>query len=281
MGTSLDKKRKRSNVILVLAIISTLSFGIAFFFNLGDALDYWQDGREAQAQTEIMQNIFAEQIEEVVALIAHIAEMPEDDLPPESSPLQDFVGGSLLDEVRQLTENPDIVAYITIPGTQVGNAVVQGTNNEFYLYHDIFRRPNMNGALFMDYRNTPDFSNPNTIIYGHNMNNGTKFHNLRFYMQQDFFESHPHILVITAYNVFIYEVFSTFSTRVDFDYIQVHFYNRDEFGELIDEINRRAVFETGIIADSYDRILILSTCTNVREDMRYVVAGRLAHQFER
>ncbi|MCL2620412.1 MAG: class B sortase [Defluviitaleaceae bacterium] len=279
MSVPKDKKRKRSNIILVLLIISTLGFGAAFFFNLGDAINYWRDGRDAQAQTEIMQDIFAEQIDEVISLIAHITETPEADHAPE--PWQGFLDGSLLDEVRELTENPDIVAYITIPGTQVGNAVVQGTNNAFYLNHDIFRRRNVNGALFMDYRNTPDFTNPNTIIYGHNMNNGTKFHNLRFYMQQEFFENHPHIVVITDYAVFIYEIFSTFSTRVDFDYIQVHFYDREEFGELVDEINRRAVFETGITADSYDRILILSTCTNVRVDMRYVVAGRLAHQIER
>ncbi|MCL2236449.1 MAG: class B sortase [Defluviitaleaceae bacterium] len=272
-----DKKRKRSNIILVLLIISTLGFGAAFFFNLGDAISYWQDGREAQAQTEVVQDIFAEQVEEVVSLIAHITEAPA----MEEEPSLDFLFGGLLDEVREMTENPDIVAYITIPGTQVGNAVVQATNNDFYLYHDIFRRPNVNGSLFMDFRNTPDFTNPNTIIYGHNMNNGTKFHNLRFYMGQEFFEAHPNILIITDYAVFVYEIFSAFSTRTDFNYIEVDFYNREEFGGLVDEIIRRNVLNTGITADMYDRILVLSTCTNTRIDMRYVIVGRLAHQIAR
>ena len=274
-----DKKRKRSNIILVLLIISTLGFGGAFFFNLGDVISYWQDGREAQAQTEVVQDIFAERVEEVVALIAQITEIPIGEEVPE--PSLDFLYGRLLDEVREMTGNPDIVAYITIPGTQVGNAVVQAADNDFYLYHDIFRRPNVNGSLFMDFRNTPDFTNPNTIIYGHNMNNGTKFHNLRFYMGQDFFDDHPHILIITDYAVVVYEIFSAFSTRTDFNYIEVHFYDREEFGGLVNEINHRNVLNTGIAADMYDRILVLSTCTNTRIDMRYVVAGRLAHEIAR
>ncbi|MCL2855342.1 MAG: class B sortase [Defluviitaleaceae bacterium] len=273
------KKRKRGNLILILLAISTLGFGAAFFFNLGDAISYWRDGRVTQQQSEAVQEVFEEQVEAFVSFLAEIADI--DPAEPFPAHLLDFLDSRLLDDVREMTGNPDIVAYITIPGTRVGNAVVQGEDNAFYLYHDIFRRRNVNGALFMDYQNTPNFTNPNTVIYGHNMLNGTMFHNLRFYMGQEFFERNPHIVIITDHAVLIYEIFSAFSTNVDFDYIQVHFHDREEFGELVDEINRRSVINTGIAGDIYDNILVLSTCTNVRWDMRYVVAGRLAHEFGR
>jgi sortase B len=183
---------------------------------------------------------------------------------------------SLLDEMRARHNNNDIVAYIVIPGTNVGNVVEQGHDNEYYLYRNASRNLNQNGALFMDFQNTPDFRDPNTVIYGHNMRNGSMFADLRHYMHRWFFDRHPNIIIITDHNIFIYEVFSTFSAHVDFHYIQVHFRNRGEFNDLVQEIIRRRAFNTGINPTGYDHILTLSTCTNVHEDTRFVVVGRLA-----
>ena len=104
-------------------------------------------------------------------------------------------------------------------------------------------------------------------------------------MRREFFEAHPYIKVVTEDQVFVYEIFSAFSTRVDFayrmdfDYIQVLFEDDYEFGDLVNEMKRRSVYDTGIVATQDDRVLVLSTCTNVNRNTRYVVAARLAQVF--
>ena len=71
---------------------------------------------------------------------------------------------------------PDLVAWIEIPGTPLSLPVVQGKDNDYYLNHDIEKSRNALGVPFMDYRNKADFSDQNTIIYGHRVKNGKVFH---------------------------------------------------------------------------------------------------------
>lgn len=277
------EKGKKNNVFLYVAIISMMAFGGAFAFYAYDYYLYWQDGRIAQENTDVVRGMFQGQMDDISQIMAAMPRIDAaaggsaaaDAAEPEVQPLSIAFDTSPLDYAREMVGNPDIVAYLFIEGTNVNNVILQAANNSFYLNHDMFGNRNVNGAVFMDFRNTPDFTDPNTIVYGHNMRNGTMFHNVRYFMQREFFEAHPHIKVITQDTVFIYEIFSAFSTHIDFDYIQVFFDTPDEFGELIGEIKRRSVHDTDITANQDDRILILSTCTNVNQNMRYVVTGRL------
>jgi sortase B len=240
----MDKnKKKRDSVVLLIAVLAVLGFGSAFAYNAHRYFTWWQDGQRAQEIGRVMR------------------EMILDAVP--------------LDDVRELTGNSDIVAFIHIEGTNISNAVAQGRDNDFYLHHDVFGESNVNGAIFMDFRNNSGFTDRNTVLYGHNMRNTTMFHNLRYYMDRDFFEAHPHIEIITDSHVLTYEIFSTFAADVDFYYIRVDFDSEREFAELVDEITRRRLFETGVDFESGDRMLILSTCTNIDAGTRYVVAARL------
>ncbi|MCL2168821.1 MAG: class B sortase [Defluviitaleaceae bacterium] len=248
--------RAKNNFMLFVIICAVAGFGALLVFHLHGFFAYRRDGRIAQENSEIAQEMFADIVE--LGMAGH-------------PPLQ----GGLLAPARIMAGNEDVVAFISIPGTNIGNLVVQGHDNEFYLYHDAHGQPNVNGALFMDYRNRPDFFDPNTIIYGHNMRNGTMFHNLRYYMSRDFFEANPHIAIVTDQYVLIYEIFAAFSTNIDFYYIQVNFETPEQFEGLINEMINRSAYNTSITPTATDRILILSTCTNIREDTRFVVAARL------
>jgi len=282
------KKKKKKSPVIIIAIVFMLVSGGALGYFAYDYFLYWQDGRAAQGQTDAMRNMFQEQMDDINHLVSILpqtggvgtaAYAMEPVIPTiafDTSPL---------DEAREMTENPDIVGFLFVDGTNITNVIVQADDNYFYLHRDMFGNRNINGSVFMDFRNSPDFTDPNTILYGHNMNNGTMFHNVRYYMQQEFFQEHPYIKVFTDERLFIYEVFSTFSTRADrtyraeFDYIQVQFQDDDEFGDLVNEMMRRRVFETGIVASADDRLLVLSTCTNVQRNTRYVVVARLAAEF--
>ena len=288
MNTALKPRKieqKKKNHALVIVTIFFLVFLAFFVYNLIELFTWWNDGRLAHRNTATMHEIFSDHMAGISELSAQIVldPTPLPQAQPQQPPLElaaanptfSFNGPSPLDIARSHTGNDDIIAYIFIEGTNINNVVLQTNDNDFYLHHDMYGNPNSNGALFMDFRNHGNFQDPNTIIYGHNMRNGSMFHNIRYFMEPDFFHDHPNIMVIADDRVFIYQIFTSFSTRVDFDYIQVFFNDRAEFYGLIQELQHRAMFPTQHVISQYDHILILSTCTNVHVDSRYVVAGVL------
>jgi len=255
-----------------------LGFGAFFAVNLSEYFDWRQYGRSTVENTRLVQEIFhapmAAAAAELVAATAAAPHIPEEELD-----MSQFDG--LIDalyQVRALTGSSDIVAYMYIPGTNISNVVMQAHNNSYYLRRDMFGNSNSNGSLFVDYRNRPCFTDYSTIIYGHNMNNGNMFHELRHYAfgddREEFFRDRQHILVVTDTEVLIYEIFSVFTTRTYFDYIQVDFYG-DEFAGLVGEFNRRRLYDTGVLASDDDNVLVLSTCSHVSNSVRIGVVGRL------
>lgn len=176
---------------------------------------------------------------------------------------------------RDIMNNDEIIAHIAVSGTAIDYAVAHGQDNEFYLSHDLMRRPNENGAIFLDYANSPDFTDRNTIIYGHNRRSGIKFHDLQLFQDREFFEENGHIVITTLDGVFIYEIFAVFLAHISFQYIQVDFADDYDFLFLVAEIKDRAMHTRNVSISACDRMLILSTCTNVGPTGRLAVAGRL------
>ena len=269
-------RSNKNRLFFVLAVVAAVGFGGAFVYNVYSHINYWMDAQAAREDTAIMQDIFAEQME-FVSIVA--ADRGQQELPAE--PAGEMTAPAFISPfttARELTGNDDIVAYIHIEGTNISNVVLQGADNVFYLNRDVNMQPNVNGSLFLDFENSPDFSDRNSVIYGHNMRNGTMFHNLRYFMGSDFFDANRYIVIVTENEILTYEIFSAFSTRTDFEYIQVDFYDDEDYLQLVNELRRRSVHEKDIHVNADDRILILSTCTNTARDMRFVVAGVLQTQ---
>jgi len=182
---------------------------------------------------------------------------------------------TLVPEARERYLNNDIVAHIQIPGTAIDYLIVHTNNNSFYLYHDLWRNRTAAGTVFLDYLNSTDFSDSNSIIYGHNMRNGTKFHDIRMYRGREFFETNDVMVVTTVYDVLYYDIFAIFTTHINFNYIQVEF-EEGEFLEMVEEIKSRSYHSTDVEVDEDDSILILSTCWGpVGTDYRLVLVGKL------
>jgi len=246
----------KNNFIYTIAILAVVGFAGFFAYSLHGFFVHERDGRLALENSEAARGMF----EDVLTLGQRDVEL---------------LAAARIHEARELAGNGDIVAFISIPGTAIGDMVVHGGDNYHYLRHDAYGAASQAGALFLDYRNAPDFNDPSSIIYGHNMRNGSMFHDLRYFMEQDFFERHPRIALITEQGVMFYEIFSAFSTTVDFDYIQTNFKTPEDFEGLVDEIVRRSVVDSGITVTRDDRMLILSTCNLSGRDRRFVVAARL------
>lgn len=90
--------------------------------------------------------------------------------------------------------NPDIVAWIRVPEL-FDYPVVQGEDNQYYLSHTFRKESNIAGSIFLDYRNSRDFTDSKNIIYGHNMKDGSMFHVLRKFQDMDFYNKHREILL--------------------------------------------------------------------------------------
>jgi len=192
----------------------------------------------------------------------------------EPAPLPEFLPRIV--SLREQYDNPDIVGFIEIPNTNISYPVAQTGNNEFYLYHDLNWNPSAAGSIFVDYENDLYLlSDDNTIIYGHNMRNGTKFHNIRFFHNEEFFRQHTYILLDTPYRETVWDIFSFFHTTIDFCYLTTNFHTREAFYEFILELQSMSNFETDITLSQDDQILILSTCGIQSGPNRYVVVSRL------
>ena len=175
------------------------------------------------------------------------------------------------------TEHIDTFAWIKVPNTRIDYPVMQTTDNDFYLRHTPTGTYLESGSVFADFRNNPNLiKNFNTIMYGHNMKNGTMFNDVTKYLKEDFFLENPTIELYTTDGIYTYEVFAIYQARMDDDYIRTDFSTYEEFVEFAEKIEGRSMYSRGDIKfTKHDHILTLSTCTNVLQRDRYALHARL------
>jgi len=183
--------------------------------------------------------------------------------------------GLNIDAIRSYFGNDDIVAHLRIEGTTIDYLVVQGNDNSFYVTHDIWRDPAASGWIFLDYEADIENMDHNWIIYGHNMQRDHKFHSLRRYASYEFFRNHPIITLTTPSGVYLWEVFSFYSTPITFSYNTVNFANPQTMQYILGHFLRMSRHDADVVVTTDDRILTLSTCTNRYVNERYVLHARL------
>jgi SrtB family sortase len=171
---------------------------------------------------------------------------------------------------------PDVVGWLAIPNTQIDYPFVQGSDNDHYLHRDLDQNQSQAGTIFMDYRNSKDFSDFNTIIFGHNMRNGSMFGELRNFTDQDFFDNNGTGIIFLATETYEVE-FMAFAVIGPDD---AAIYNpsiateadRLAFLSYIRSVARH-YRDIGITKE--DRIITLSTCSYEFSDARMVLIGRV------
>ena len=212
-------------------------------------------------------------------------EMEEESDPFVRDQLVDPAELTVLPEYEALLEqNPDLVGWLTIQGTKVDYPVVQKVDdNDFYLNHSFDGSEDSAGTIYVDYRS--DIVNPttNTMVYGHNMKNGSMFGSLKNYLQEDFFKEYRYIQFNTIYEHRLYQVVSVGLSEVAYqdessyryyNFIQAN--NLEEWQEFVDNVSAMAVYQSDVTLDPSDEILTLSTCNSYTEDGRlFIVAKRI------
>ena len=171
--------------------------------------------------------------------------------------------------------NSDVVGWIYCEGTAVNYPVLQGEDNDFYLSHTYDRAANRAGSIFVEALNTPGFADSNTIIYGHHMKNGSMFATLRNWADQDYYEEHPVLWLLTPEQNYQVKLFSGYTTPATSNTYTIFQGPCQELNDYLQMAHASSDFSADVETDPNGRYVLLSTCEYDYEDARYVLHGML------
>ncbi|MBR4295257.1 MAG: class B sortase [Clostridia bacterium] len=179
----------------------------------------------------------------------------------------------------------DVYAWIEIPGSKIQYPIVQHpTNNSYYLRKAINGAYDITGCIYTQNYNSTDFSDPNTVIYGHYMDDGTKFGSLLSYMDKEYFESHRDIVIYTPTEMFHYRVFAAlpFDTRhIIRNYARLENPTSAFLADVYNSSDARTIIADDITVDGENnRIITLSTCLKTGTRRYLVLAVLVNHNYK-
>lgn len=180
-----------------------------------------------------------------------------------------------IDYTQLKTINEDFVGWIYYEPLELSYPIVRGNDNEYYTHYTFENESNSSGAIFMDFLNRPNFEDFNTIIYGHNMRNGTMFGSLKKLLNDNsIIEENPYFYIFTEDRAFMYEIASVYITNSEsatYDLIETE----EDQSNYIEYIKGVSTWSWDKEIVPQDKIVTLSTCHGLHSTNRTVVHGVL------
>ena len=159
----------------------------------------------------------------------------------------------------------DIYAWIYIPNTNVDYPVFQHpTDNTYYLEHNVDGSEGYPGCIYTENYNSKDFSDPQTVIYGHNMRDGTMFSDLHKYEEQEFFDENKYVYIYTEDMVYVYRIFAAYQTNNAHQLLNFDFSKKENLLTYLENVralgSELKIFDDDVVFSGDDQVLTLSTC---------------------
>lgn len=258
------------NIIFVICVI-------IFCISAGVLLHKYISERNAQNKFESLSGVNAETTE------------VEENQEEQGEDIFTYLGirdpGKVLDWEYLWEQNEDIYAWIYIPGTNVDYPILQHqTDDSYYLNYNLDGSKGYPGCIYTEKINAKDFSDYNTLIYGHNMKNGTMFRSLHEFADEGFFDEYRYIFIYTPEELLVYDIYAAYK------FTNAHIlYSYDCFTEegfssylnmVTEEYGSSGNFRDGVKVTSEDHIVTLSTCIGGETDKRFLVQGVLVEYEE-
>jgi sortase B len=253
-----EPKYKRA-VLIVIAICSlvVIAFCVSYIIN------YYQQLNIVKTDVDNMSSMNVQISTEQETTNAPLTEVDVtiEEVEPEKIPVVIPVDFQALQ-----TQNPDIYAWINVPGTIIDYPILQSeSDNEYYLNHTVDGVQGFPGSIYTENYNTKSFTDRNTVIYGHKLKNGTMFSQLHKYRDSAFFEENPYIYIYTLDHIYTYKVFAAYITDDKHILLSYDFSNPAVYKRYIDEIflkkSMNMNMNKSLDIGQESKIITLSTCT--------------------
>ena len=174
--------------------------------------------------------------------------------------------------------NPEVIGWIRVGAVNVSYPVTQAKDNDYYLHRTFKKVDNFAGCIFENCANSPHFTDQNTIIYGHNMKNGSMFGQLKKFSEQETLDKNPYFWIFTKDFIYQYRIFSSsVVSKIGDPYITR--FSKDDYQKFIDKSIASSEIDCGDVkVTTDDRIVTLSTCTG-NDATRRIVQGVLVQVY--
>lgn len=266
-------KGKKWNIFLLGIIFVSIMLILYSLINIG--IWFWDNYNVMKQANQIEENTaFTEVVETNVT--DNEKKIDEKEL-SDSDPYWNLIETNYLevDFSNLISVNPEAMAWLCVAGTNINYPVVQHSDNEYYLNHSFNGSKNGAGWVFLDYRNSVENLDKNTIIYAHTRKDGSMFGSLKNILNSDWHENENNYVIkmSTKYANSIWQVFSVYRIPITSDYIQTNFSNDDMFLAFLNKIKARSIYDFKTTVSKNSHVLTLSTCYNTKE--RVVMHAKL------
>ena len=284
-----EKEKKNVTAFLPKLFILVLC-GAVFAYCIYALIDIQKSNSESDSLYENIYNEFADLLSSAYTQQSIILPGKSNALP--SSPSTPSQGGNFNTIIQKPTsqkfhqalskleslkvQNQDTAGYITVTGTGINYPVVQCADNDYYLTHSFDRNLHKSGAIFYDWRcNDSPEDNRNLIAYGHNMQNGSMFNQLKKIIANESLFKDGKIIIYAFDGIYTYDIFSVYYVDAYENYLKFTFRSDDEFVEWCNERRELSLFDYDVKFTPASKLISLSTCINGTSSGRIAVHGVL------
>lgn len=259
-------KRKLVNLAIAAAVLIIGYCGYQLYLG-------YADNKNADLQTELKPEYLS--LEETIT--EHKAEGTQQHTDENNAGVWEVNHGqnAVMDFSQLKNTNSDIAGWITIDNTYIDYPILQSDDNAYYLYRTATKEYSGLGSIFLDYRNNKDFSDFNSILYGHNMSSNKMFGQIVDFKEKSFFDTHKTGTLYVAGKTYQLEIFACGVTKSTSDYYKYGFSSVAEKEDHIKMLKDTAVQWRDSDIGVNDRILALSTCSYEYKDARTVVLAKI------
>lgn len=280
----LDKKV--NPVWAVLSVVCILAVVVGIIWNVADKL------KKQQAQN-VYEKLVIEMQEEVMetdpvsedAADAQKQKAEDQNGKKEEVPVDPYEKKVDFSKLQTSVES-NIYAWIYIPDTMIDYPILQHpSDNNFYLNHNLNGSEGYPGCIYTENYNSKDFTDRNTVIYGHNMKNGTMFGGVHLFKDKEYVELHPYVYIYLPGKMYIYEIFAAY------EYGNAHLISNQELynsrvaetklSDIKSNVDNNGFYKDGVEIAGDSNIITLSTCISGKEEKRFLLQAVLTDMVDR
>ena len=272
-GEKTEKAGRGVNIIIISACVILITVGIISVKYIADTesacLENEEESREIQ---EAYVSINSPEVKTEEAVVFSFA-APENEMDEQETEQIQFPVSVDFEGLQEV--NSCVIGWIYSEGMVISYPVVIGTDNLYYLSHSVRGTESAYGTVFADSGNSPSFSDPNTILYAHRMNDGSMFGTVTEYKKQEYYDEHPVMWLATLSQNYRVDIYSCYCTASDSEAYTLRFSDVDSYADWLAETVEKSVIETDIVPNITSHVLTLSTCSYEFNGARTVVHGIL------